>query len=77
MRVIHKGTEKKGRNYLKHQRGYHHSTNIAIDVDFMTPNLLKQLLHAVTRMDNVTFLGVPETERFLHFLLKQQNFLKF
>lgn len=75
MRVIQKGTQKEDRNYLKNQSGYHHSTNIAIDVHFMTPDLLKQLLHAVTGMHKVS-KGVPMFERFFHFLLNKRNYLK-
>jgi hypothetical protein len=77
MRVIQKGTQKEDRYYLKNQSGYHHSTNIAVDVHFMTPDLLKQLLNAVTGMKNITFRGVPGTKRFVHFLLNQLNCLKF
>lgn len=50
----------KVRPYLKNQSGYHHSANIAVNVDFMSPNLLKHLLHAICRMDGViTFLRAP------------------
>lgn len=37
----------------------------------MTPNFLKQLLHALGRMDKITFWSTPESEWLRHFLLKK------
>lgn len=60
------------RPYLKNQSGYHHSANIAVNVDSMPPNLLKQLLHAISSMEAiVAFFRVPELESFFHILLNQ------
>ena len=57
-------------SYLKNQIVYHDGANNAINVHFMSSNLLKlkQLLHAVSRSDNFTFRGVPKFEGVIHFL---------
>ena len=55
-------------SYLKNQSGYHDGANIAINVDFMSSNLLKQLLLAVSRTDNFTFRGVSKFGRVIHFV---------
>lgn len=59
------------KNYLKNQGGHQDSTNIAINVNFMTPNFLKQLLHALGRMDQITFWSTPKSKRLFHFLLEK------
>lgn len=57
--------------YLKNQSGHHHCANIAIDSNFMPLNLLKQLMHAVGSMDDVSFWGVPDFKRLFYFLLEK------
>lgn len=39
----------------------------------MTPNFLKQLLHALCRMDYITFWSTPEVKWFCYFLLNKTN----
>lgn len=59
--VNHNCTAKNDRRYyLKNQSSNHHSADIAIYIHFMTPNFLKYVLHALCRMDHITFWGTPE-----------------
>lgn len=37
--------------YLQNQGGHHHRGYIAINVNFVAPNLLKQLMHAISWMN--------------------------
>ena len=57
-------------DYLKDQGRNNHRANVSININSMTPDLLKQMMHAVSRMNEIAFWSTPEIKRRFDLLAK-------